>query len=77
MRVNSEGKFEEKYSFLKTLSLTSRGEAVNPKMGQKGRNGYFSVFNSEYISHLVLVCMDTASGGDKRESSTTNKNTFV
>ena len=45
MKVNSKGKFEMKYSFLKpvsqNLNFESRGDVINPKMGQKGLNWYF------------------------------------
>ena len=46
MKVKSRGKFELKYPFLKPISQTfevlpPRGEAINPKMGQKGPNWYF------------------------------------
>ena len=46
MKVKSRGKFELKYPFLKPISqnfevLTPLGEAINPKMGQKGPNWYF------------------------------------
>ena len=43
MKVNSIGKFEVKYSFLKPSQnfevLTSRGDAINQKMGQKVKIG--------------------------------------
>ena len=46
IKVNSKGKFEVKYSFLKPLSqnfkvLAPLGDVANPKMGKKGRNWYF------------------------------------
>ena len=42
-----KAKNKEKYSFSKSLSqnfevLPPRGDAINPKMGQKGQNGSFT-----------------------------------
>ena len=53
IKANSKGKFEVKHYFLKSLSqnfdffltflkvLTSHGDAINPKMAEKGPNRYF------------------------------------
>ena len=46
MKVYSKKKFEVKLSFLKPLSqnfeaLAPCGDAINPKMGQKGPNRHF------------------------------------
>ena len=47
MKVSSKGKFEVKYFFLKLVpqyfeAFTSRGNVINPKIGQKYRNWYFA-----------------------------------
>ena len=48
MKVDSKGKIEVKYLFLKPLSqsfnvLTPRGDIINPKLGQKAQKLVFQV----------------------------------